>query len=220
MSFPRRTKLEGGRFTEIDFGNNKKVVRNHEIGSLLIHQNRKIFLDLIKKAQKPWEMVSNGEAKMEMVGTRSTNGVQRSFYYKYRLNGKDYFVKRIPTKAKSEFGGGAYEVAGMVEAGEMLKNISGVEVVNYHLGYEDNYDTYVISTWNDSLREQLDTYLNRKNGQILPDNLESIMQRVKKIKEALKPAFSDIFLYNMAYDEKRSVIIVFDLKKKPDKNAN
>jgi hypothetical protein len=212
---PERKIIDDGHLIEFAFADGQKIVVKSEDYSLLVRRNRRSFLGLIEQANTLWKTVKDGNATMEMVGVRSTNGIQRSFYYRYKFNKHDYFVKRIPAKHSDNFGGGVDEVAVMADAGRVLKSIPGVKVIDYHLGYQDKYNTYVISRWDDSLREQLDVYLKRISGLVQTSKIKAINDRVRIIQDKLKGSFMDVLTYNMAYDEKNDLILIFDLQKRP-----
>ncbi len=221
MSFPKRREFDGGKYVEVEFGRGKKLVRNAEIGHLLTRPNRGIFVELIDRAAKlSGEQEKNG-MKMEMVGRKIGSSGRSRYYYRMQLEDNIYFVKRTPTKELQDFGGGAGEITAMSEAGKLLEGISGVSVLEYHVGFEDNYETFLVSRWDDGLRENLEDYMGRIR--LLPDKqaeYEYLIQKKDEIVRILRPHFYDVDTHNMAYDTKYNKIIIFDLIKKPAKDAN
>ncbi len=204
MTFPKRNKLAGGEFTQVEFSNDKLLVQKNETPAIINKSNREAFLKLVQNLHEAGEKQDIDGLQIEVL--KKTTGDNSRVYYKMTYKGKDYFVKKTASKDLDTFGGGATEVILMSQAKQVLTGQEKVKVASYELGYQDNYNAYLVSDYDSNLSINLKQYLLSN-----PINKNDLLNRIKKIKEVLIPYFHDVKDYNMAYDQEADTIIVFDL---------
>lgn len=213
MTFPKRSELPGGEFTQIEFNNGQILAQQKDTTEVITRKNRNDFLELINKATDLEGVYEQGGLKIQLLNTALTVGGKR-FYFKLNLQGHDYFVKKTSSKQLKEFGGGANELIVMNQAKSLLAGLQGVRVAGYKLGYQDKEYSYLISDYNENLAVTLEQYLLSE-----PINIDDIEKRVEKIKKILQPHFQDVKDYNMSYDKDTDEIVIFDLFTKPQSNV-
>jgi hypothetical protein len=127
-------------------------------------------------------------------------------YFKVETKDGDFFVKTIPGFHGK--GMGASELSSLSKAKGLLKDIKGVDVVDFQLGYEDDKGkTYFVSKWQDGV--VFDEYLESTGGASNPNNLE-LIDRYQDIAVALR-RFADVWEHNVLYDQKTDKLMVFDV---------
>lgn len=217
---------------DIEFSNNDKIIyRGSEAEDVL--KDRKIVHSILKMV-KGLDQVLSDKIEIENDGisvvsepnlnTRKSK-TRETFYYKVKINGKEFFLKRLRSQLGEEYGGGYQEFKDSAEAEEMLRSMSGVRVVNYKLGFESNKHWYFVSEWNSALETTLEDYLNELKKQASGTDASAgeanikhnlLLEKARQIQKLLKEKFDDVFAYNMAYDPKADCIVVFDLNKKKE----
>lgn len=212
-NFPKRVENQHG-FVEIDFGNEKKILHSKDFSNALNKKNREVFLSLLNKATNDFgkEFTQDGiSIYLLKAAIHDTIDSEPVYYYKVSFDGQNYFVKKASLHETIRSGGGVSEVQGMLEAKELIKDIPDVEVVDYKLGYQDHWNTLLVSSWNESLQNTLQNDLEA--AKILKNKIELIRSK-------LKPHFFDVKLQNMAYDKEKEKIIIFDFITKPSKDSD
>lgn len=219
--FPKRSEVEGGQFTQVDFNRDTTLVQKKEFASLLTKKNRQAFLELTTQLTQPGQKSEKDGVQVEFLREKDSMDFSSRprQYFKLYLEGQTFFVKKCPFVASVGFGGGAQEILDMQDAKKLLSNLIDTEIPDYQLGYEDAKDTYLFSKWDEALKVNLDDYLDNIDSSSNPEPSQEIdrdwlVEKVKEINKVLKPHFSDLDSVNLAYDLARKKIIVFDLIKK------
>ncbi len=95
-------------------------------------------------AERGLEVTGLGKATRELgTLTRGINRLDISSYFKMRLQGEDYFVKKSYATTNPGFD----EFASSVVVKEALAGVEGLSVVQAHLGYSDNRQSWFVSKW-------------------------------------------------------------------------
>jgi hypothetical protein len=157
---------------------------------------------------------------------KSNPKVIRAYYMKVEIGNETFFIKSIPGYQHNEgMSGGAKEFVSLEETKRLLEGISGVEVIDFQLGYEhkngyglgyeytDDDRTYFVSKWRNGTR--LDMYLFDLKEKIFLDQdseskYKNLLKRVEEIKTKLGDKFLEINTANMLYDKEADKIIVYD----------
>jgi hypothetical protein len=207
MNF-KRTSIENGEYSQVDFGQKAKLVQKTELAGELSKERRQTLLRILENLSKAGDKVEENGMKVEYI----EQGIRYGRYYKLDVDGKNYFLKYLPTRTAQ--GGGAQEVLDMVEVNHDIQELEGVEVVDYKFGYQDKNHMYSISAWDESLRKNMRVQF--ETGQIDYPKAEGLWKRVDMIQKHLGKKYYDVDIRNMAYNPEADKIIIFDLIKKPD----
>jgi len=137
-----------------------------------------------------------------------------SHIYKVVVGEDAFFVKREDrTRSDGVMSGkvgGYVEVKSSASAKDLLKNIEGVEVIDFKLGYENKKEKvrYFVSRWEPDFKKisEDDTFESIEKQE--KDRLRLLMDQIRNI---LGSSFIEIAEHNMFYDKKRKKIIIYDL---------
>ena len=164
-----------------------------------------IFARAFKERGERGKVYTSGNVTLTIVKNAST-----CLAGKVEIGGHAFLVKTIPLLKKPN-SAGFDELQATREAKELIKDIPGVRIAEFQLGYQDaDRVSYYVSKWEGFPR--LDQCLahqdfNTPSSHMLVD----LMGRARMIKEKLSPRYQDVELYNMLYDEAKNEIILFDL---------
>src|SRR3989344_173045 len=162
--------------------------------------------------------LAKDDVKVSLEGQRD-----HSRFYLVEAFEEKFFLKADERVYKGAEGG-FNELVHSGEAKELLKDMEGVEVVEYQLGYRDKKRNYFFSKWNDVLAsgESLEDYVDALSDEVFFDEpgaaaaqeeLSQLNARSALIRSRLAHYY-DFDEQNMVYDKKNKKIIVFDLNVK------
>lgn len=142
--------------------------------------------------------------------------------YKVDVGEKSFFVKRTPVNDKLKRGNGFFEYQASQKMERLVKDIPWVEVVGYQLGYTHGSWSYFVSRWDDVLEKDLDIYLKEleliiqtsKGSEEEEKRYNEIRKKVEELRNLFGEDYFDFYEHNMAYDEDKDKIILFDLNRK------
>ena len=161
--------------------------------------------DFTRRSDEDSEPLLPKEKEGVVVRFLSSGGEGRQ-HYQVAVGHHVFFLKTTDTillyEAGLETQNGYEEFSSAQRAREILASLPDVEIVEYHLGYSSDTQKFVLSKWYDNLTLLSDS----------PARRASLQDRVEEIQTLLLDAgFEDVEDYNMAYDEKKKKIILFDL---------
>lgn len=187
-----------------------KSFRNFE--RLLIEKrgNEDLFFDSV---------FEEGDMRITVIDKHRRNQtVIPGSYLKVEIKSEIFFVKRKGGFWDRDEGLGFNEFNSLIKAREVLKDIEGVEVVDFQLGYQDEEKriSYFVSKWIDGA--SMDDYIAglriKNTGYFEDKNIEaqisSLYSRVNKIISKLQ-SFYDVGIDNMLYDPVSDKILIFDI---------
>lgn len=188
----------------------KKVVSEHPklISSFLKYKNMikksKNNSDQIKEENKSVEVDG---IKISLVSKAYNNHETQGSYYKVETDKEAFFVKTIPGFFTN--GLGQEELSSLSNAKNLLKDVIGVEVVDFQLGYDDVHNTtYFVSKWQDE--GFLDDYLSSLKGRQQNPQYANLKKRFAKIQKILI-RFADVEMHNIFYNPKTDILTIFDI---------
>jgi hypothetical protein len=145
------------------------------------------------------------------------------YIFKVEAGDKTYCVKKAaePSEASEHppVGHDAFnEIKALAEAKELLKNVEGVEVADFHFAFRDSQgNNYLVLRWYELTQVEVFLADSEEGGSLLQSKkstelAKSIRKRIRIIRDTLKD-FYDVKTHNMFYDPDRDKVIVFDLHK-------
>jgi hypothetical protein len=184
----------------------------------LIHENPGVIASFLKfdetakeKNDNNWlyegEVFVENDLRLTVISRDHKPDGNTYFYYKAEIGEETFFVKSVPGHyAYPNESGGVAETNSLEAAKKALNGMSGVEVVDYKLGYEDkNGHSYFVSKWVEGAI--IAKYMRLVN----PEVAGALRQRVFKIIQLLENSHYDVNDCNMMYDPIRDVITIFDI---------
>ncbi len=138
---------------------------------------------------------------------------RKKFTYFFQLDYKEssYFIKRTPIDLEYD---GFSEAMASAEATENLKDVKGVQVNKFYLGFKDKRFGYFVSEWKNL--PKLGKYLGQLNRQRREIVEAKLTERLETTKRALRGegwVTSEINDNNSFYDESSDTIFLYDLNK-------
>ena len=130
------------------------------------------------------------------------------YYHVTFKNKKDFFVKTaVPLQ----------ETIDTQQAKELLKDVSGIRVIDFQAAYESRQRTpplgIFVSKWENlpTLENVIGDEKNKENlGQ---EKIDELLMRLSKVKAILGPSYFDISERNCFFDREKDQLVLFDLSK-------
>jgi len=124
-------------------------------------------------------------------------------FFRVDIEDKSFFVKKKGPKS----GGGTHEMKSLRSVADKIKEIKGVKVVTYKLGYSDKFGNhYFVSEWLNYPR--LKEYIEKLDDSQKSHDLQS---RIVELESKLNKEFIDVASYNMLYNPTDDTIYLFDI---------
>lgn len=224
---PREEPLQSGEKFKITTGygefdspskEQKGIAVTEDFRNLLKEHPHAIatILSLMGKITKDQLSVAEGDVKLSqfytVVDPKKRTGLQTSNIYKIEIGNQAFFMKTQNKEFSNRFGGGLHEFESRTKLKELLKDIPGVEVLDYKLGYTGKKNKYFVSTWvehTDNIVEA-DRFAN-VDYKLHPRESQKLSMRIQKISNMLINFF-ELDVQNCLYDIKNDIIIIHDVQ--------
>ncbi|GEM_PF-5312822 len=220
-----------GKFTE---AKNKKLAYAGEFKDF-VRENPGILksvLGLIDKVDKKGDLERGvlgeiGEIEVEPI---YNHGRRRRAGYLVAVGNDKFFLKKVNAAEEELYIARGFDEALSTKAAkDILKDMPGVRVVNFQLGYQDNENSYFVSRWEGSphIVELFRDFLNNKlwyekiygAGSLTAEKEKELQRlrnrvryRMKKVESLFdERGYFEVVSDNMLYDLDKDQIILLDL---------
>ncbi len=199
----------------------RQFLREHP-GVIQTFETAVEMLDKEYAAKRGREVEDDGEISAE-AGTVEMNGVRVTLFtdqigrehrfHKVDIDGRSFFVKKKSAEYKHSDVG--YEQAKATEhLRNVLKDFSGVKVIDAQLGFSGKKGSYFVSDWYGGLRSL--AYYSKAKKNIDRAESQRIEERWDQVEDILHKEGLQYGYFNTFYDPSTDTILLYDVSWKPD----
>lgn len=188
--------------------NNHKEI-NRKDWSLVYNPEFEQYRDKYKNIISTVMKVIEGENVDGFKGEMLKHTAGGKTYFIVEVDGEKFFIKKIPENHKQ---GGVDEFKAAEEAKQRLSQtgIEKVKVVDYVFGFSGNGVRFVVSKYDERLKNSLASYMEECLKNNRTKELHDLEDRFADLKKVFWDYY-DFKVENMAYDKDSDEIILFDL---------